>query len=171
MAKKLLIALCFISSAASAEVYKCSVDGKTVFSDQPCVKGTGGAVTIKVAPVSSPPTPAENEAAATERNRIQANEKVRRDLDNRLAIRQIDEDILRNQTKLRLLSSQMEAELQALRNKKARANNNLAGAVYEQSVSSEMNAVTSSYSNKIEIVKAEIERLQREKNKLEKSLL
>jgi len=43
--------------------------------------------------------------------------------------------------------------------------------VYEQSVSSEMNAVTSSYSNKIEIVKAEIERLQREKNKLEKSLL
>jgi hypothetical protein len=47
----------------------------------------------------------------------------------------------------------MESDLQALKNKKRSANNNLAGAVYEQSISSEMNAVTASYNNKIIIQK------------------
>jgi hypothetical protein len=54
----------------------------------------------------------------------------------------------------------MESDLQALKNKKRSANNNLAGAVYEQSISSEMNAVTASYNNKI-IIQNEIDRLSK----------
>lgn len=39
----------------------------------------------------------------------------------------------------------MDQELDAIRNKKRYANNTLAGATWEQSLSTEMNAVTSRY--------------------------
>ena len=42
-------------------------------------------------------------------------------------------------------SEQMSREMDALRAQKARANNNLAGATWEQSLSTEMQAVASRY--------------------------
>lgn len=166
MKKITVIAIGFLlCNLANAEVYRCVIDGKVSFSDKAC-PGAGAAIDVKVSPPSSPGSDSEMQLIQNDRDRIQSNEKVRQRLDNRLKIRQLDEEIDSAQIKLRMLSGQMESELQALKNKKRSANNNLAGAVYEQSISSEMNAVTASYNNKIIIQKNEIERLQREKQSL-----
>lgn len=158
-----VIAIGFLlCNLANAEVYRCVIDGKVSFSDTAC-PGAGKAIDVKVVPPSGPGSDAEIRAIQNNRDRIQSNEKIRQSLDNRLKIRQLDDEIDSAQIKLRMLSSQMESDLQALKNKKRSANNNLAGAVYEQSISSEMNAVTASYNNKIVIQKNELERLQREK--------
>jgi len=154
-----------LCNLANAEVYRCVIDDKVTFSDKAC-PGAGKAIDVKVLPPSSPGSDAEIRAIQNDRDRIQSNAKIRQNLDNRLKIRQLDDEIDSAQIKLRMLSSQMESDLQALKNKKRSANNNLAGAVYEQSISSEMNAVTASYNNKIIIQRNEIERLQREKQSL-----
>ncbi|MBR7793799.1 DUF4124 domain-containing protein [Undibacterium sp. FT147W] len=166
MKKITVIAIGFLlCNLANAEVYRCVIDGKVSFSDKAC-PGEGKSIDVKVSPPSGSGSDAEMQVIQNDRDRIQSNEKVRQRLDNRVKIRQLDEDIDSAQIKLRMLSSQMESELQALKNKKRSANNNLAGAVYEQSISSEMNAVAGSYNNKIIIQKNEIDRLQREKQSL-----
>lgn len=168
--KKLILSMCFLVAAPSyAEFYKCTADGKTTYSDKPCV-GKGGKIELKVAPANSGPTltPEEASVALSEKERVQANEKLRKDSDNRMKTRTLTEDIERAENQLRLLASNMEKELAVLKDKKRSAKNNLAGATYEQSISTEMTAVTNSYSNKIEVKKVEIERLRREKDEISK---
>lgn len=63
----------------------------------------------------------------------------------------------------------MNAELAALRAKKAQANNNLAGAVWENSISEEMTTVVGRYDLRIRAIQGEIERLQGERESLASS--
>ena len=60
----------------------------------------------------------------------------------------------------------LSGELAALRAKKAHANNNLAGAMWEQSISQEMSAVVARYDVRIRAIRGEIERLQGERARL-----
>lgn len=58
------------------------------------------------------------------------------------------------------------AALAALRAKKAQANNNLAGAVWENSISEEMSAVVARYDVRIRGLREEIRRLEGEREAL-----
>ena len=59
--------------------------------------------------------------------------------------RQLDRDIDKSEKKIRDYSRQMDSEIAALKAKKLRANNNIAGAQWETSISGEMTAVTAKY--------------------------
>ncbi|SEG07299.1 hypothetical protein SAMN05216242_11576, partial [Thauera chlorobenzoica] len=50
-----------------------------------------------------------------------------------------------------------------LRNKKDRANNNLAGAMWEQSISEEMNATVARYDLRMRGIRDEIKRLEEQR--------
>ena len=63
----------------------------------------------------------------------------------------------------------MNRELSRLKNKKNYANNNLAGAVWEDSISKEMEAVTQKYLERIEYAKEQLakKKAEREATKAE----
>ena len=74
-------------------------------------------------------------AASNDRRKLE----IQRELDN------VD-------AKIYALRSEMDAELGALRERKGRANNNLAGATLEQSISTEMQMVEAKYDARIKVV-------------------
>lgn len=59
-----LLSLALGSMPATAEVFKCTVDGKTVYADSPC---GNQAKTIKIADVPTPPTTSQSAAVATQK--------------------------------------------------------------------------------------------------------
>ncbi|CAN5883593.1 hypothetical protein BH11PSE12_BH11PSE12_18510 [soil metagenome] len=164
--KYLLAALSlFLSAGVSAEMYKCTVDGKTAYSDIPCV-GQGGAMQLKVVPPSAALSPANAAAVTADQNRKQENDKIRNEVDTRIRNRMLSEEIERAETQLRQLNISMEGELETLRRSKGGSGNALVGATRDSGISGEMNAVTGKYANKIAIQKTEIERLHRERDTL-----
>lgn len=145
------IALCAGAMPAAA-VNKCTgADGKVSFQDSPCASGKGGSIEVKpasgsgrqaqpTAAAASPQVEAVPAKPQTEAQRIEAlveaskKERRRNDLEQGIvpnALGQID----RHKTAC-------DTELKTLQTKKASAANNLAGATWEASISSEMLAVT-----------------------------
>lgn len=70
-------------------------------------------------------------------------------LEHERFIREADQKIKNIQNQILSEQTRLENELQALRNKKDRANNNLAGATWEQSISSEMQAAATQSQTRI----------------------
>lgn len=147
---------------ATAQVYKCKDGNTTVFSATPCA---AEARPIDVRPASgasrqAPSTsaaPAQGGAAAGDaampRNMMQrADDAARR--------RILDDDIWRKQRALDALHDELSLRQTQLRNKKTWATNNLAGAVWEQSISDEMQAVAAEYDIKIRKATKEIDELK-----------
>ncbi len=154
--KLIAVAILLLPLVCSAEVYKCQKDGKTLFSDKPCGAGSKeSTVDIKVAPVQ---VTIKNEQA----------EKKRREVDKLVKTRIISDEIERAEDRMRQLNDamEMEKELAALQQSKKSSNNNLAGATRDNAISSEMQAVTTRYANKIAVEKIEIERLQKERDSI-----
>jgi hypothetical protein len=114
-----------LSSVASAEVYKCTTEAGVTFTDTPCP----GAEVITLPNTQGVGNLAGPSIAATadalQRDRLRA--------ENRREIRERREKIV-------ALRSQLNADLAAIERRKAHANNNLAGSVYLQSLSSEQEA-------------------------------
>lgn len=141
---------------AAAGIYKCTVSGKTVFQDRPCANASSDQNLVDVKPVApssaAPATNAETEALNKYFDAARIEDRQR----------ELQYKISNKQREKSSLQSQMDRELAALREKKLYANNNLAGATYQQSISSEMQAVATSYDTKIRSIDAEIERYQKE---------
>ena len=145
---------CFIAFPASAEMFKCLEDGKTVFQDRPC---SGAGTAISVTPANRTTTPgseggkpqAEPSSITKLRNHTQSMELDRRQREIAYAIRDSEQEIDGYR-------AQMDRELAALQYKKSQANNNLAGATWEQSISTEMQAVSEKYRTKIQIARDRI---------------
>lgn len=87
-------------------------------------------------------------------------------MEHERALRDIDHRISVEHSRIRDEEGKMNAELAALRAKKAQANNNLAGAVWENSISEEMTAVVGRYDVRIRAIQGEIERLKGERERL-----
>jgi hypothetical protein len=144
----------FIALPATGEVFKCVEDGKTVFQDRPC-SAAGVAITVTPAnrtnvPESEPgKAPAEPRSLTKLREHTQSMELERRQREIAYAIRDSEQEIDGYRT-------QMDRELAALQYKKSQANNNLAGATWEQSISTEMQAVSEKYRTKIQIARDRI---------------
>lgn len=148
--------LLVICCSANAQVYKCKgADGATSMQQTPCastahgtkvdVKPSGGHAAVG-APTQKTDSSAAGQSYSEKASKL---EKERRMRDLIYQRGQWQQERAR-------LDREMEQKLTALRNTKGRANNNLAGATWEQSLSTEMVAITESYKIKTSAVDGNI---------------
>lgn len=142
-------ALLIASSVAHADVYRCKSGGKVVFSDLPC---ESGAKPINVRPAGGA---ASQDPARPSTERAKLDE-----INARLKRKELDADIEREERHLETIERDRDTELSQLREKKSYARNNLAGATWEQSISSEMIAVTNKYESKIRAQQRKIDEMK-----------
>lgn len=150
-------ALATISVAVQAQdAYKCKTAAGYVYQDSPCrvaapakppVATEVSAPTVKAEPV---PPGGETESHVDRQKRLvdaMAKDRKRSDLRYQIAGAERDIDAL---------VASMNNELAVLRAQKSTANNNLAGATWEQSISTEMQAVTNRYQIQIDAARAQL---------------
>ena len=132
------------ASGAFGDVNKCNVGGAVVFQDAPCPGATiarhdpstpGQRPVAVKAPASSAQAAAVAASSNALKERLAVYERERHIREGQQQI----EDLQRTITNR---NDQMTRDLASLQAKKGRAANNLAGAQWEQSISSEMSAVT-----------------------------
>lgn len=152
------LAALLLALPAAAQVNKCVIDGKTVYQAAPCPQGA------KAATLKYRHDIAEDDAKAA-REDFLAREKARQTADRRLSI---EREMSALERQIERYQKDMDAELAALRNAKGAAANNLAGATWEQSLSTEMQAVTTKYQTKIKIAQDKIATLREELKALPK---
>lgn len=145
-----LAVLALVSPVAHA-VYKCQVNGTTTYQAQPCSGASQHVQQMNIRSESPSVTqggdkPAvqsgiqksQSSLAATEKRAVEQMARERQ-------IREANYEIQNLERRIANRSEQMTREMDALRAQKARANNNLAGATWEQSLSTEMQAVAARY--------------------------
>jgi len=148
MMKPALLTLLMLPVAASAQ-FKCiDAVGRVSFQQTACasqekqqqLKLRADAPAQPAAPASSVAAPAGpvDQAASADARMLRKMQGERRVLELERAVQATEFNIANRNV-------QMQNEFAALRGLKARANNNLAGATYEQSLSTEMQAVTAKY--------------------------
>ncbi len=139
---------------AQAAVYKCEgPNGKLTFSDQPCQGAPSEEVTVDYIEPSAEQRLDAAEAAASYQRMSQERDAKRAEQARQDSMASIRNSIERMQ-------KARDRELAALRAKKARANNNLAGAAWEQSISQEMEAVTQRYAADIQAARDRLQALR-----------
>ncbi|MDQ7990187.1 MAG: DUF4124 domain-containing protein [Candidatus Dactylopiibacterium sp.] len=152
-------ALLLASAASSAEIYQCTINGRKTFSDAPCADN---AQRMNVRPASGAGTPTSGQADAPS-----APSDLAARADRTARARILDDDIYRQEGRIRVLRAEMELQISMLKKKKQSANNNLAGAIWEQSISEEMTATANAYSAKIQSAERELESLRRQRAAVE----
>lgn len=143
-----LLAALIAPAVAQAEIYKCTQGGKTIFSDRPCAADAA---------------PMQIRLQAGEADPVRAAEAVEevRNADIRARKIAARNNITRLENDLDATLRAMDAEMGRLRARQRTANNNLAGATYLNSISSEMQAVSSRYDLEVRQLQADIERARR----------
>ena len=144
MKKILMMAAMLASGFCQAEVYKCTVEGKTVFSDQECK----GAVVVKIA--SAPPVPVLKSGDPDSYAEI----------DKRVTKRLILEDIERNNLRINELRYDLEAELAKMRDRKSGGSRNVKDALDKNTIAVDMTNVSDDYKRRIEFVESENKKLR-----------
>lgn len=168
----LVLAAAFCLPLPASAVNKCvGADGRAVFQDMPCADGRGEKMVIRPASGNAPMAPpatatqaagvgAATAAPQTEVERLRALADRLRD-GNRISsleVRVIPDAYGR----VNAQKARCDAEFEALRARKAQANNNLAGATWEQSISSEMAAVATRCDTEGRVLQADLDRYQKE---------
>ena len=150
----IIIVSLLLSGGVNAEVYKCTLaNGKVVFSGDPC-QGSQKTEVINV----YVPRPQSSNAANADSTQTDYVEE-QKGLSRRLKIDSVKRNILKTQRNIDSLLEEMDSKLVAIKNKKRSASNNLAGAEWETSLSTEMQAVTSQYNVKVELEREKLKRL------------
>lgn len=159
------LALAVIAGTTHAwAVNKCTVDGQVVFQDTAC---TGKGETIKVRPASGP-TPSQSAVATpaggapavkpmTEAQRIEG--KVKASQDARRKVELEVRAVPGAEMAIERSRAQCDREYRALQDKKLAANNNLAGATWEGSISAEMTALATRCDTRNRDLRAEADKL------------
>lgn len=150
----IMIALAATTFPASA-IYQCKdANGRTSFQDTPCASGAGKQLQVRPASggsdSTSQPRPAPSSTSGTQASSSHDPVAKVRQLERTNEISRIDREIRDIEYEIEKDQLEMERELTSLQQKKARANNNLAGATWEQSISTEMQAVTEKYRAKFD---------------------
>ncbi len=144
----LIVAITFLAAPAFA-INKCTgPDGKVSFQDAPCVGSKSETLDVRPASGRTPSAPAVRAGdqlagpaakPMTEAQRVEKQvadiqrERRRQELEWRLVPEAL--------AAITALRTSCDRQMQALRTQKASANNNLAGAQWETSISTEMGAV------------------------------
>ncbi|WP_213997332.1 DUF4124 domain-containing protein [Arsukibacterium sp.] len=142
-----------------AAVYKCQLNGVTTYSQIPCsddAEQTGYA-TDNIDSLNNQQQPAAQTESPSETLVRVRNALTKRDM--QLEITKLKGDKAR-------LQSRRDIEITKLRQSKLNANNNLAGAVWEESLSKEMAAIAAQYDTDIRAVDSEIDRLSKQLRRL-----
>lgn len=156
-------------SHAAADVYRCREGGRIAFSDSPC---EGSGERIKVAPAigqgapidETSPSAGARAPARNETDRLRAiSDRNQRELKLRDTIREIE----RTEKALAILQDDLDRDLMQLALKKRRANNNLAGATWEASISTEMEATTTRYKARMDAAQSKLNVLIEQRTRLE----
>ena len=149
----IFIGLIFSGQVFAGQYHVCTdSQGRKSFQSQPCGDGVKAEVREYEVRESAPSEPGVLPTDSDIYKQMKA--------DNRRA--QINREIKKSENAISRYQSQMNAELAALRSKKGRANNNLAGATWEQSISTEMQAVSDRYGNMMSIERDRLSVLRQE---------
>ncbi|XOZ34218.1 hypothetical protein ACMDCT_03010 [Halomonadaceae bacterium KBTZ08] len=132
---------------APAEIYRCDQGGETVFSDSPC-----GDDAEKLEDVSAPKPGGDmgagiNEELQQQRSAERALESINRKIDDAREKRQS-------------IKAERDAELDRVRARKRRANNNLAGATLENSLAQEERNIQERYQSRLDAINEKLDRLK-----------
>ncbi|WP_315123988.1 DUF4124 domain-containing protein [Comamonas antarctica] len=158
-------------------VYKCvDANGRVTFQQSACSGATQGAK-LDVQPASGyPASPPPSNAATADSSSPRASEADRL---NALSARLAKENRLSTLNNLTIGGAQddivrarrqCQAELDAVRNRKKLASNDLAGATWEQSLSAEMQAIAAQCDTEQRRLQAILDRYLTEKQDLEREL-
>lgn len=161
--------LLVLSAAPSWAIYKCTEEGRTVFQEQACADGRGVRIDVRPASGAGPDggQPAAQTRGQTEADRLNAltaqSQRDRRivTLDARL--------IPDAQSAIDRKRYNCDQEMTALKNRKMTARNNLAGATWEQSLSTEMTAVATRCDTELRLLQDDLSRYQQEASELKRS--
>ncbi|KRS22817.1 hypothetical protein AAY72_01505 [Alishewanella sp. WH16-1] len=140
------------------QVYKCDFNGTVIYSQQPCGDNSEK-VEVKAVPKMSGSANANQTAkpAVSEFDQISLNIKKRN----------LNIEFTRLNARKERLLRERDAELAKLKAKKRRSANNLAGATWEESISTEMAAVVKKYETDINELNREIDKLKTEIDSLD----
>lgn len=157
-----IVFLLFMSAATSyaGQFHVCTdANGKKSFQEQPCPQGSKAET--RTYEKSEP-------AAAPTENRLSTDNPIYQDIRDNNRRLELERNIKRSERRIDELEDRRAQELAALRNKKRYANNNMAGATWEQSISTEMQAVTERYSSMIETERDKLKRMREELREVSK---
>lgn len=184
MTRTSLIAAAVLALAASPAwaVYKCKdATGRTVFQERACeaTGAKGGQIDVTpaagnvappaaavAAPVVQPSAPGAQ--PQTEAQRLRA--KSDREGKERRLSELREREIPSAEGRIRTATNQCSKRMGSTQGMKAYANNNLAGATWEQSLSTEMQAIATQCGAEQTRLNAALDRLHSEKSRLEQEL-
>jgi hypothetical protein len=163
LAITLIATLPAIASAQS--IYRCEINGRAVFQDRPCATAASQKITVRVPGAAAAAAPAgslDADGQPLPEDSVPAAAPGATSADRTAALQRYTDGVVRDRERRRLsriigrleveregLQQDMDRELARLKAEQGLANNNLAGATYLQSINTEMQAVTSSYSVRI----------------------
>ncbi|WP_448569393.1 hypothetical protein [Thalassotalea ganghwensis] len=142
-----LYIITFSSSIGASEVYQCEVDGVTTYSQIPCGVNEEKLTVESANVVGGRP----KEQLNTHSNQVKS--------DNTQSFI-LKRKIRRHEAKISMYTNKMKKEVELLKVRTTYANNNLAGAIYQDALSQEMIAVTNKYNSLINREKGIISRLK-----------
>ena len=161
------LALTMLSTPAWA-IYQCQdpATGRTTFQERPCEATSMRGKQIEVRPSTLGATGSATTADTAQQLRAQsehqAKERRLRDLNAH--------DIPNAQGRARSAANRCKERMDAVGRKKSSASNNLAGATWEQSLSTEMQAIATQCHAETAVLNAEVDRLLNEQRQLEQEL-
>ena len=130
----ILVLLLIGAFHAQAGIYKCVIDGKTTFSGEPC-SDHAEKINVKI----RKPNKEEVDIVNTRNVRIS----------KALNIKRLENKVEKSDENIEDFQRAMDRDIKKLELKKSYANNNLAGATWENSISTEIRAVIEKYKVKI----------------------
>jgi hypothetical protein len=138
-----IAALLLFSCGHVCAQYKCTgPSGSVSFQQIPCSSGARSErLVVRSDAGAGAATAVQPASVASESSEI----RVLRTLEHDRKTRELSEQIGAIERTVAARGDQMSREMEALKSQKSRANNNLAGATWEQSISTEMAAVAQKY--------------------------
>jgi hypothetical protein len=146
-----------MSALAADEVYKCTVNGKTVYQDFPCAGGKGNV--FRAWPANPAATAANADALSRLNASVREMEQARSARDSAAEIDALERDIA-------AYEQAEQRELAELREREDYANHNLAGAVWERTwtmdeIAKARQAVTEKYATQKQAARDRIAALRK----------
>lgn len=158
-----------------ADVYKCIENGKVVYGDQPCADG-GGRIYVQPAtgsvPAQTPAAEPEPGEAAAEAEKVPGNlesmRKFSQEAEKERRIREMDNKIGKVQSRLKQIEAEQAREMAALERKRKAVSTDVADATEQIRIARKQEAAALKYESQMKNERAKLERLQKERDKLDK---
>lgn len=153
-----IAALSFQSISYAGQYHVCTdANGKKLFTSNPCPEDHA-AITKSYKPSTN--------STKSSRVNLEDNESYQSMRDNNRRL-ELKRNIKKSENNLQSFEARRDNELARLRLKKRSANNNAAGAIWLQSISTEMGTVNDRYKSKIESEQRQLDRMLNELSGLE----